>query len=109
MSDKPEQQPDWVERISQSLDHSLEQLDQPLRNQLAWRRSQVLNSARRHRLLKRSAWVGVAVAACFAVVVVGPVFKHSSPVQDDLALMQDLDLLENLELLEAMGDDLHGV
>ncbi len=110
MSDKPKEkaQPQWVERIGQSLDQSLEQLDQPLRRQLAQRRRQVLTAAGRNRLLKRSAWLGAAMAACFALVVIAPVFKHQQIQVDEMALMQDLELLENLDLLEAMGGDLHG-
>ncbi len=105
---KPEQ-PEWVERIGQSLDQSLEQLDQPLRNQLARRRQQLLKSAARQRMAKRGAWLGAAMAACFAFVVIAPVLRTHQPAADDIVLMQDLDLLENLDLLEAMGDDLHGV
>lgn len=110
LNDKPKkpEHHEWVKRIGQSLDQSLEQLDQPLRQQLARRRRQVLKAAGRQRLLKRSAWLGVAMAACFAFLVIAPVVKvHQAPA-DELALMQDLELLENLDLLEAMGDELHG-
>lgn len=107
MSEKKRQtdEPSWITEIGNSLDRSLDELDQPVRDQLARRRQSLLRSAKKNRLIKHTAWVGAAAAASVMAIMVMPHFHQltSLLVQDD-SVLQHLELLEDMEMLEAMGE-----
>jgi hypothetical protein len=99
--------PPWVSGVKHSLDQSVVELDQPVREELARRRQQVLWAAKKNRVLKRTAWVGVAAAASVMAIMVMPVLQQPAQlaVQDDLnPLLQHMELLEDMDMLEAMGE-----
>lgn len=109
MSDKETSapEPEWVKKIGNTLDRSLDELDQPVREQLAKRRQQVMRSVKKNRLLKRTAWVSVAAAASVMAIMVMPTISPTEPLiaQDDVnILLQHMELLEDMEILEAMGE-----
>lgn len=97
----------WVNDVKHSLDRSVDELDQPVREELARRRQQVLWASKKNRALKRTAWVGVAAAASVMAIMVMPVLQQPAQlvVQDDLnPLLQHMELLEDMDMLEAMGE-----
>ena len=103
----PTNEPEWVKNIGNTLDRSLDELDQPVREQLARRRQQLLRSARKSRWLKPVAWISVAAAASVMAIMIVPALHQpdSLVAQDDLGtLLQHMELLEEIEMLEAMGE-----
>lgn len=109
MSDKNPKtdKPLWVAEVGNSLDRSLDELDQPVREQLARRRKEILRTAKKNRLIKRTAWVGAAAASMMAIVIIPNLYQPKPLlVQEDLSpLLQHMELLEDMEILEAMGEE----
>lgn len=97
----------WVSEVKQSLDRSLDDLDQPLRAELARRRQQVLWSAKKNRVLTRTTWIGAAAAASVMAIMLVPGLQQHAQLanQDELnPLLQQMELLEDMDMLEAMGE-----
>jgi hypothetical protein len=110
MSDKntPDKNPDWIKEITNTLDRSLDELDQPVRDKLSKRRQQLMRSATKNRVLKRTAWVGMAAAASVMAIMIVPGLQQPERLvaQDELSpLLQHMELLEAMDMLEAMGEE----
>lgn len=97
---------EFTQRLTQTLDRSVADLDAETRLRLATIRREALSQSKGKSRAPR--WTGLAIAASLLAVISAPWFAHrhsAAPATDDSGYLSvDPQMLEDMDMLQAIGE-----
>jgi hypothetical protein len=96
---------EFTQRLTQTLDRSVADLDAETRLRLAAIRREALSQSKWKSRAPR--WTGLAIAASLLAVISAPWFahRHTAPAHDEIGYLSvDPQMLEDMDMLQAIGE-----